>query len=136
MTTDWPVKLHQKRMEKHLVRDFAAPISGAHSDWFVSGSALAALALREAMSDVSEQYMFAAWLIGIEGIVWAWLQGKDTGLHSREQPSGPDNLASERRRIIALACVAGVWWADYDFAVPLSDWIARHGEAHGVELIA
>jgi hypothetical protein len=29
-----------------------------------------------------------------------------------------------------------VWWADYDFAVPLSDWIARHGEAPGVELIA
>jgi hypothetical protein len=136
MTDEWPRKIDRKQMEAHLAADLSAPMTGNHGDWSVTGDVLAALALREAVSDVSEQYMFAAWLIGIEGIVWAWLQGKDTGLHSREQPSGPDNLASERRRIIALASVAGVWWADYEFAVPLSDWIARHGEAPGVELIA
>ena len=43
-----------------------------------------------------------------------------------------DDLADLKSIILALANAAGMWWADYDYAVPIVDWIAAHGAAPGV----
>lgn len=106
-----------------------AYLSGAHGEFGCVGQAHAELALFEAMSAVSEERDCAAWLSGNGEIIWSWLQ---TGEMHMGSVLDLEDLADDKARIIALANASQVWWPDFDFAVPLADWVARHGAAPGV----
>ena len=125
----WPRTMTKTGMQEDLVGNFSATLSGCHGDFYNIGPTLAALALYEAISDVSEATYCASWLSDGEVGWWRWLQGTEPVA----EWSSADDLTEERERIRALANIAGVWWADYRYAVPLSDWIARHGTAPGLE---
>lgn len=120
--SDWNVLIHREWMVER-VGQALVPLT-IHGDYDATGRELAALALFEAMSDVSELCWCSSWEHGLGATLWRWLQGEET-LH--EWSTNPRSLDDERARIVALANASGVWWPHYNYAVPLSDWIAKHG---------
>lgn len=75
------------------------------------------------MGQLSQEIWYAGWLIGTGDGIWAWMQGRGNWMEEAERPIDP----KVRACMLALADISGVWWTD-DGAVPLSDWIAQHGE--------
>ena len=126
MTTS---KVMRAAMMASIRDDLAAGVSGGHGDFGTTGRDLAALALFEAMSEVSEDRIFAGWEIGNGSTIWRWLQ---TGEMQMFGDTTVDDIDSMRATIVHLANACGLWWADYEYAVPLADWIAEHGPAPGI----
>src|SRR5680860_1331765 len=115
-------------MYANLRGDIDAGMNGCHGCFSSTGQDHAALALFEAMSEVSEERIFAGWEDGNGETIWRWLQTGEMHTHGCEL----GDLDDLRLQIIALANVSGIWWADYEYAVPLKSWIVEHGQARGV----
>lgn len=133
---EWLVMLRRLDIEAnvrlHMRKDeHGEAVGGAEGEFRGFGSDLAALALREAMSEVSEDTYAEAWPIECGDLVWSWVAGRRPDL--TEGLGGADAEAHGKARIVALANASGVWWADYWFAVPLADWVDRHGPADGID---
>src|ERR1043166_906966 len=72
--------------------------------------------LREQMSDISENYYFASWLIGLEVTLWNALHGG-----SREGAFERTISDEELRDLAELSALTG-GWHDYDRFIPLDEW--------------
>ena len=116
-------------MHALIFADLSAPVAGCHADFSNTGSTLAALALFEAMSEVSEERIFAAWQDGSGVTIWEWLRSGKMTMHGHLTSADLEGL---RLKIVALANASQWWWSDFEFAVPLSAWVEEHGPAPGV----
>lgn len=90
-------------------------------------------ALRELMSDISEDCWCAGWLHGLEYSLWSMVQGGDRKFGMDEVRQ---HEVDELRR---LSEEAGGWWAFPDDAtdevfVPMADWLAQYAaQAQGAK---
>lgn len=76
------------------------------------------------MSDISENYWFAGWLIDLEFLLWDAIQGGTR-----------DVIAEEDLRDLAeLSALVG-GWHDYDRFIPLDEWLSIASE-HKLKLRA
>lgn len=75
----------------------------------------AAVALEEAMTDLSERHWCAGWLIGLGDVLWKATQGDDVRVRFD---------AADLDRLRDLSAKAGGWWRFEEF-VPMAEWIAN-----------
>lgn len=82
--------------------------------------------LRELMSDISEEYYCAGWLIGLEFSLWAMLQGgpRDFGMGVVK-----DSEIADLKRLHEKA---GGWWhyKEQCLFVPTDEWVSIYAKEH------